>query len=596
MRCAIRIHAFRLMFIRGLLAAGCVAIHAPGALAAAAPGTSAPATVFYNAHVFTAEYDHPYAEALAVSADKIIAVGALRTVEQVAGPAARKVDLHGKFLMPGMIDAHAHPIAGGFTLIQARYPDTKDSVPDLVRFVAELMDKNTSRLGNVLVIFDLDLGFWTHAADIDAALSAGNFAKQPIVLFGSDGHTAWANRPARIHAGITAQYLRSLSPNEQRYYGFDAGFNPNGFVVDVGKNKIDQSLPEPSAETMLAAGRAAVHYMNSLGITGWLDAAASGAVGGAVPASAKDPGYLPVYKELGRRGELTAHVTAYPVIQPDLGFQQIDVVETLQSQYRDIPNLRIPGLKVFADGVVEIPSQTAALTKPYLNTGRSAPLLFTPAKMNALVAEADRRGLTVHVHAIGDLAVKAALDAFEAARKANPSGTLPHTLTHAQFVDPEDIPRFAQLRVIAALQLLWAVADPSTNEQVKPFIDPEIYRWMYPARSLLDSGAVIAGASDWPVSTANPFLAIYQAETRSGPQGVLNASQRMPREAMLYAYTRNSARVLDQLDQIGSLAPGKLADLVLIDRDVLAVPAEELKETTVVWTMLGGKVVYGAAP
>jgi len=584
------------MFIRGLLAAGCVAIHAPGALAAAAPGTSAPATVFYNAHVFTAEYDHPYAEALAVSADKIIAVGALRTVEQVAGPAARKVDLHGKFLMPGMIDAHAHPIAGGFTLIQARYPDTKDSVPDLVRFVAELMDKNTSRLGNVLVIFDLDLGFWTHAADIDAALSAGNFAKQPIVLFGSDGHTAWANRPARIHAGITAQYLRSLSPNEQRYYGFDAGFNPNGFVVDVGKNKIDQSLPEPSAETMLAAGRAAVHYMNSLGITGWLDAAASGAVGGAVPASAKDPGYLPVYKELGRRGELTAHVTAYPVIQPDLGFQQIDVVETLQSQYRDIPNLRIPGLKVFADGVVEIPSQTAALTKPYLNTGRSAPLLFTPAKMNALVAEADRRGLTVHVHAIGDLAVKAALDAFEAARKANPSGTLPHTLTHAQFVDPEDIPRFAQLRVIAALQLLWAVADPSTNEQVKPFIDPEIYRWMYPARSLLDSGAVIAGASDWPVSTANPFLAIYQAETRSGPQGVLNASQRMPREAMLYAYTRNSARVLDQLDQIGSLAPGKLADLVLIDRDVLAVPAEELKETTVVWTMLGGKVVYGAAP
>ena len=597
MRCAIRIHAFRSMFIRGLLAAGCVAVHAPGALAvAAAPGTSTSATVFYNAHVFTAEYDYPYAEALAVSGDKIIAVGALRTVEQVAGISARKVDLHGKFLMPGMIDAHAHPIAGGFTLIQARYPDRNDSVPDLVRFVAEQIGKNASRLGNVLVIFDLDIGFWTHAADIDAALSTGSFAKQPIVLFGSDGHTAWANRPARIHAGITPQYLRSLAPNEQRYYGFDAGFNPNGFVVDVGKNKVDQSLPEPSAETMLAAGRAAVHYMNSLGITGWLDAAASGAVGGAVPASIKDPGYLPVYKELGERGELTAHVTAYPVIQPDLGFQQIDVVEALQSQYRDIPNLRIPGLKVFADGVVEIPSQTAALTKPYINTGRSAPLLFTPAKMNALVAEADRRGLTVHVHAIGDLAVRAALDAFEAARKANPSGTLPHTLTHAQFVDPEDIPRFAELRVIAALQLLWAVADPSTNEQVKPFIDPQIYRWMYPARSLLDSGAVIAGASDWPVSTANPLLAIYQAETRSGPQGVLNASQRMPREAMLYAYTRNSARVLNQLDQIGSLAPGKLADLVLIDRDVLAVPAEELKDAAVVWTMQGGKVVYGAAP
>jgi len=245
---------------------------------------------------------------------------------------------------------------------------------------------------------------------------------------------------------------------------------------------------------------------------------------------------------------------------------------------------------------VEIPSQTAALTKPYRNTGRSTPLLFTPAAMDALVTEADRRGLMVHVHAIGDLAVKASLDAFAAARKANPSGKLPFTLTHAQFVDAEDIPRFASLHVIAALQLLWAVADPSTNEQVKPFVDPQIYRWMYPARSLLEAGTVIAGASDWPVSTANPFAAIFQAETRSGPQGVLNAEQRMPREAMLYAYTRNSASVLNQSDQIGSLEPGKLADMVLVDRDVLTVSADELKDAKVLWTMLGGKVVYGAGP
>jgi hypothetical protein len=216
--------------------------------------------------------------------------------------------------------------------------------------------------------------------------------------------------------------------------------------------------------------------------------------------------------------------------------------------------------------------------------------------MNALVSEAARRGLNVHVHAIGDLAVKASLDAFEAARKANPQSHLPFSLTHAQFVDPEDIPRFARLHVLASLQLLWAVADPSTNEQVKPYIDASIYRWMYPARSMLDSGAVIAGASDWPVSTANPFAAIYQAETRSGPQGVLDASQRMPREAMLYAYTRNSAQVLDQLHEIGSIAPGKRADLALIDRDVLTVPAPELQSASVVFTMWGGRIVYGREP
>jgi predicted amidohydrolase YtcJ len=169
-------------------------------------------------------------------------------------------------------------------------------------------------------------------------------------------------------------------------------------------------------------------------------------------------------------------------------------------------------------------------------------------------------------------------------------------MTHVQFADPEDIPRFGQLHVIAALQLLWAIADPSTNEEVKPYIDPEIYRSMYPARSILDTGGVIAGASDWPVSSANPFAAIFQAETRSGPQGVLDAAQRMPRVAMLYAYTRNSAEVLDQLDEIGSLKPGERADLTLIDRDVLTVPAQELKDASVIFTMFGGRLVYGKLP
>jgi predicted amidohydrolase YtcJ len=555
------------------------------------------ATVFYDAQVFTAEPEHPYADAVAIRGDRIIAVGELAAVERAAGAAARKVDLKGKFLMPGMIDGHAHPIDGGVTLIQANYPDTQDSIPALTQFVAGHVEKKDSRQGDVLVVNGIDIGYWAHAADIDAALSNGAFTAQPIVLYGSDGHTAWANKAARGRAGITAEYIRGLPQAEQHCYGLDpASDNPNGFMVDACKVKLDASLPPLSAAAKLQAGEAAVHYMNALGITGWLDAAVSGVVGGAIPASVDDPGYLPVYKALSEHGELTAHVTAYPVVNPDLGNPQIDVVEALRAKYKGIPNLTIPGLKVFADGVVEIPSQTAALTKPYVGTGRSGQLLFTPAKMNALVTEAAKRGLNVHVHAIGDLAVKASLDAFEAARKAYPDANLPFTLTHAQFVDPEDIPRFAQLHVIAALQLLWAVADPSTNEQVKPYIDPSIYRWMYPARSMLDAGAVIAGASDWPVSTANPFEAIYQAETRSGPQGVLDPSQRMPREAMLYAYTRNSAQALGQLKEIGSIATGKYADLALIDRDVLTVPAGELKSSAVLFTMWEGKIVYGHEP
>jgi predicted amidohydrolase YtcJ len=171
---------------------------------------------------------------------------------------------------------------------------------------------------------------------------------------------------------------------------------------------------------------------------------------------------------------------------------------------------------------------------------------------------------------------------------------LPHTLTHVQFADPEDIPRFHELGVVAALQLLWASAGEDTIGLVKPYLEPDLYQWQYPARSLLDNSAIISGASDWPVSTANVFQAIYQAETRKGPGGVLDPSQRMPREAMLYAYTRNSACAMNEQGFIGSIAPGKQADLVLVDRDALTVPAEELRATKVVWTMVGGKTVYQA--
>ena len=573
-----------------------------GSLARAAEAAPESTTLFYNTHVFTAEPSAPYAEAVAIRGERIVAVGALESVDKAAGPGARRVDLGGKFLMPGMLDAHAHPIGGmkilggGATLVMASFLATGYSLPDLVAYVAKTTDAGTSRLGDTVVVNGIDIGYWAHAAEIDAALSAGRFANVPIVLFGSDGHTGWANNKARAHAGITASYLRTLSAAQQAYYGFGPQFAPNGFVVDVGLTRLRQSLPPLSPELLLSFGRAGVHYLNALGITGWLDAAVAGVVGGDTPLTLKEPGSLPVYRELARLGELTAHVAAYPVIRPDDGVQQLDVVEALRREYADVPNLVIPGPKVFADGVVEFPSQTASLTKPYVNTGKSTPLLFDPKRFNDLVVEADRRGLTVHIHAIGDLAVKASLDAFGAARRANPQGTLPHTLTHAQFVDQEDVPRFAQYNVIAALQLLWAVADPSTNEVVKPYIDPAIQARMYPARSLLETGATIAGASDWPVSTANPFAAMYHAETRVGPQGVLDAGQRMPREAMLYAYTRNSAKVLNQLGEIGSLAPGKRADLVLVDRDVLTVPVAELGEAKVLWTMFDGSIIYGTAP
>jgi hypothetical protein len=355
---------------------------------------------------------------------------------------------------------------------------------------------------------------------------------------------------------------------------------PSGFLVDAGTEKIEPLLPPHTPAELLAAGRAALEYNYSLGITAWLDPLASDNV-------------LQAYKLLADHGELISQVVAFPQVFAKDPTAELAAVQKTRELYKDVPNLHVTGVKVFADGVVEYPSQTANLSKPYKNTGRNGDLLFEPKKFAELCVAADKQGLIIHVHAIGDGAVKAALDGITAARKANGNSGLPHTITHEQFVQPEDFPRFRELGVVSALQLLWAEASPDTIEIVKPYLDPEIYKWQYPARSILDNGGIISGASDWPVSTANVFRGIYQAETRKGSEGVLDASQDMPREAMFYAYTRNSARAMN-LDSIGTIAPGKRADLVLLDRDVLTISPEEMRDTKVLWTIVAGKTVYQA--
>lgn len=202
----------------------------------------------------------------------------------------------------------------------------------------------------------------------------------------------------------------------------------------------------------------------------------------------------------------------------------------------------------------------------------------------------------MHVHAIGDQAVTEALDGIESARRANGDSGLPHSLTHVQLIRPDDLPRFRALGVIASFQLYWARGAHTTIDLLEPYIDPSLYAGLYPARGVLEAGGTIAGASDWSVSTANVFHAIHRAETREGPKGILDARQRMPREAMLYAYTLNAARALGEEARIGSLVPGKQADLVLLDRDVLTLSAAGARDTQVLWTVVGGRTVYGGVP
>ncbi len=541
--------------------------------------------IFFHAKVFTGDPQNPYAEAVAIRGDKIVAVGNLSEIAKSVSAAAERIDLEGKSLFPGFIDSHSHSIDGGLGLIGADASDKVFTLPQLPPFVENAKKTRRGMRGDILEIQGLPLEFWSHPDVLNADFSTGAYATQSVLLRGMDGHTAWANRALLQRAGITVDFLQKLSADQRSYYGIftdkEKNGQPNGFLVDAGLEKIEPLLPEPTPDILLAAARAALQYNYRLGITAWLDPLASDNV-------------LRAYKLLADHGELKSQIVAFPQVLAKDPAADLATVQHTRDVYKDVPNLHVTGIKIFADGVVEFPSQTANLTKPYKNTGRNGELLFDPKTFAELCIAADKQGLIIHVHAIGDGAVKAALDGIAAARRANGNSGLPDTITHEQFVRPEDFPRFRELGVISALQLFWAEASNDTIEIVKPYLDPEIYKWQYPARSILDNGGIISGASDWPVSTANVFYAIYQAETRKGPEGVLDPSQAMPREAMFYAYTRNSARAMNMQDSIGTIAPGKRADLVLLDRDVLTISPEKMRATKVLWTVVGGKTVYRA--
>jgi predicted amidohydrolase YtcJ len=541
---------------------------------------SANERILFNAKIFTGDPQNPYAEAVAILGDQIVAVGNLSEVTKAASGNAERVDLKGKSLFPGFIDSHSHSIDGGLNLIGADVSEKIQSLSELPGFVAEAKKAGRGTRGDILEILGIPLEFWSHTDVLNSDFSTGAYEQQSVLLRGMDGHTAWANRALLQRAGITADYLKKLSPGERSYYGTDKDGQPNGFLVDAGTEKVEPLLPKRTPDELLAAGRAALQYNYSLGITAWLDPLAMDYV-------------LEGYKLLADHGELNSEVLAFPQLFAKDPATELAGFQKTREQYKNVSHLHVTGIKVFADGVAEYPSQTAHLSKPYKNTGRNGDLLFDPQKFAELCVAADKEGLIIHVHAIGDHAVTVALDGIAAARRANGNSGLPHTLTHEQFVLPQDFPRFRELGVVSALQLFWAEASKDTIEILKPYIDPGIYTWQYPARSILDNGGAISGASDWPVSTANVFRAIYQAETRKGPEGVLDPSQAMPREAMFYAYTRNSARAMN-LSSIGTIASGKRADLVLLDRDVLTVSPEEMRDTKVLWTMVAGKTVYRA--
>lgn len=543
-----------------------------------------PEKILYNANIFTADVQHPYAEAVAIKGNKIVAVGNLAEVKKLVSKEVVLIDMHGQTLLPGFADSHNHAVEGGEGLLRANVSDSVQTIAQLEKYAWEVKNNGFGMIGNFLVIDGLNIETWSDIDGLHKTFSHGKYENIPVLLRGSDGHTAWANAPLMKIAGINKAFIQSLPASTKHYFNVDANDEPNGFFADSGFYKVDAVMPDVKVDENLAAEKG-LEYNTSLGITALLDPAAG---------HIQDTGnsIMDSYKYLAAHGKLNTHIAAVIVAQVDKPAQpQIDKVKRMQAMYKS-RNIAVLGFKVFADGVIEYPTQTAALSKPYTNSGSYGALMYKPGNFARFATMADKQGLLVHVHAIGDRAVTETLNGFEAARKANGNSGIPHTITHVQVMKFADITRFSQLHVLVSLQLLWALGDPTTIDIVKPYIAPELYKYQYPARSLLQAGTTICGASDWNVSSANPFEAIYEAETRKGRLGVLDSTQCMPRIVMLYAYTINSAKAMMMEKTIGSITPGKYADMILVDRDVLTVTPEAMRDTKVLWTMFEGKVVW----
>ncbi|VXB69170.1 conserved exported hypothetical protein [Pseudomonas sp. 8AS] len=576
-------------FIPSLLASA-VAFSSMEAMAAAD-------LVLFNGQVFTAESGQPRAQAVAVENGKILRVGSDKAILALADADTRRVDLAGKVLMPGMIDTHSHPVMGALASLRANLYDEVKPLAELEQWIVEQDAAGTARLDDIIVIDGVSSAYWKDSRALAKRFNQGRWAEQPLVLSGIDGHTGWANQAMLRRVGIDAALVKGLDAKEAGYIEHESDLTPTGFLSENGWDRVRGKLPKPSHELMLKATREAVRINLEVGVTAWMDAAANG--GGEqslfeMRPTEKDLGVLPLYRQLAEKGELNVHVAALLLAHPQSKPDDLKVQAKVMQQFHGVPNLSFPGIKIFADGVLEFPGQTAAVIDPYTNSHKQGQLLIDPQNFGKLVAAIEQQGWIAHIHAVGDRAVRESLNAFEYARALKPT-PVPHSISHLQLVNPKEFPRFKQLGVIASMQLLWATAESYTEELVKPYVSAYTYRYQYPARSLHKAGATIAGASDWPVSSPNPWNAIAQASTRSGPLGVLNSAESIDRETMFQAYTLNAAKALRLEQQIGSLAPGKQADLIVLDRDVFKVSDAELFDTQVLTTYFAGQPVYQAA-
>jgi predicted amidohydrolase YtcJ len=424
--------------------------------------------------------------------------------------------------------------------------------------------------------------------------------KRPIIVQSSFGHSTVVNSRALALAGITAATPDPAGGKIWR----DAAGNPTGLLDDSAQDLVGRAVPAPTATDDVNSAKAALDAMRRQGITSFLDAAAS-------------PASLTAFSTLSRGSKLTARAHFAPVVDIAEGKQPAAVVKRLQGLRRRYdqgtvgrwPTVTLRNAKMFMDGVQQVPAQTAGLLEPYLiNAGTPeaprwvpgpsrGPIYFEPSILNPLVTAIAKAGFDPHIHAIGDRAVRLTLDAYQRMRKGIGSRDIRPAIAHAEMVDPADYDRFHKLDVIPTMSFQWAKPGPDSIDAQKDYIGPERFSRVEPEGSLYAARAPISYGSDWPVDTLNEWFALQVGITRENPAGGkyagrFNDQKGLPRRFALRAITMNSAYELHQDRQTGSIERGKYADLIVLDRNVLKIPATDIMNTKVLLTMVGGKAVY----
>lgn len=548
----------------------CLGVAAAALLLGMTPALAEQAVVLRGARILTMDPAKPEADAVALVDGKVAAVGSADDVAPyLAG--AKVYDLPaGALVLPGFQDSHNHLI---WSATQAE---------DIS--LADVADEAGLRAAIEPVMAKLPDGAWLRGGGWSVAVYKEPSAKALDAVTGDrpawfedvDGHSGWANSAALKLARIDAGTKDPEGGRIER----DAQGNPTGMLRENAMALVADLLPDyPEAQVDAGLEKGQAEAL-SYGITAIID-----------PSTTE--WMLAGYQRADGADKLKLNVEAAVKLDAEEGAVGVQRVLGLKNKYTS-PHLEVTSIKLFVDGVIE--TGTAAMLEAYVGSNSAGDPLFTQQQLDAIAVAGDKAGLQLHAHAIGDRAVRMALDAYAAAQKANGPRDSRHQITHLEVVDPADVPRFKELGVVANIQALWAYPDTYIVDLTEPKIGPERSEWLYPFGALKKAGATLAGSSDWSVSSMNPLEAIQTGVLRqdiADPNGkVLTPQHKLDVMDMIEAYTVNGAFAAFDEANSGSLTVGKRADVVVLDRDITRIPPTEIAQGKVLATLIEGVPVF----